>query len=279
MLRWISLSAAVATLTMTLASPMPAATLVFQNGLLPDGVTPYDGQVDNYLDNVRRNLNYGAAGLVQISNNQGNYVARGILRFDDIAPYIPAGEVVSSATLELKSFNTPAMVVDTDVQLYAINTGNAGWVEGTSNGGPVEDGTSVWESKAVDAAFVSPTLWVGGPGLGNPGDGYGLTPLDTPTALVSQSVTTLTYSLPASLVQSWIDNPSSNAGLLLRVPDEANDAAGNGQEFFTTIHSAENTNTGARPILRIETVPEPGSLTLLGIGMGLLAWRSRPHAS
>ena len=68
----------------------------------------------------------------------------------------------------------------------------------------------------------------------------------------------ITWSIPASLLQQWIDNPASNNGLLMNNQIVAD-------RFDVTFHAMENVNS---PRLTFQTgaIPEPGTLSLLLVG-------------
>lgn len=80
----------------------------------------------------------------------------------------------------------------------------------------------------------------------------------------------LQFTIPAAMIQSWIDNPASNAGVLVRI------SAGAGQSRF---YSAESTASGStwRPTLDISynLVPEPATIGLVVIGAAALVVRRR----
>ncbi|YCM47075.1 DNRLRE domain-containing protein (plasmid) [Verrucomicrobiaceae bacterium 227] len=73
----------------------------------------------------------------------------------------------------------------------------------------------------------------------------------------------VTWELPATLVQQWIDDPASNNGILVRNNQTAN-------AFDLSFQSREGEN---QPKLTFETIPEPSSSLLFGIGLGLAIFR------
>lgn len=77
--------------------------------------------------------------------------------------------------------------------------------------------------------------------------------------------TAITFTIPAAMIQSWIDNPSANAGLLGR-------QTGSSSWDF---RSSQSGTTAQRPTLTFDyVVPEPASLCLLSVG-GLMLRRRR----
>jgi len=86
--------------------------------------------------------------------------------------------------------------------------------------------------------------------------------VDTTLPATSVAPREITFTIPAALIQSWIDNPGANNGLLLY------GALGRDLVFG----SAENTTPALRPTLTF--VPEPATALLLGGGLlGLLRRR------
>lgn len=66
----------------------------------------------------------------------------------------------------------------------------------------------------------------------------------------------VTWSIPGSVLQGWINNPASNNGFLIQ-----NETTTGGFDLgFTSVESSN------KPFLTFSTVPEPSSLTLLGLG-------------
>lgn len=66
----------------------------------------------------------------------------------------------------------------------------------------------------------------------------------------------VTWSIPGSVLQGWINNPASNNGFLIQ-----NETVTGGFDLrFTSVESAN------KPFLMFSTVPEPSGLVLLGLG-------------
>ena len=69
------------------------------------------------------------------------------------------------------------------------------------------------------------------------------------------------WTIPASVLQSWIDLPSTNNGLLV-----FNTALANSSDL--QFGSMETANA---PRLSFSTVPEPGTAALVGLGLCAVA--------
>ena len=111
------------------------------------------------------------------------------------------------------------------------------------------------------------TDWLGGPGLGNPGEGIGADPLD---AIVYNGEPIVYFDIPAEVINDWILDPVSNAGVMLRAADGT---ALDHRLFFYPSEAADIEN---RPLLVFNTfVPEPATLLLLAAGLLPLARRRR----
>lgn len=256
-------------LLLTAASASAATVYNFQNGTeVTSGGAIYSSEVDNYLESGTPNANHGSSAALRVGYNSSGSIYRSIMRFDNLASYVESGSTITGATLTLRNSNITAQTQDMNVEVYLISSANVGWNPGTSDG-LVETGASSWNYLRRDAVLANSTNWTGGAGLGTPGGGgYGLTLLGTLTALDGQT-NLMTLSGLESVVQGWIDNPSSNAGLLFRVVDETS-------ATYMAFGSGEMTTISFRPLLTISAVPEPttAGLLTLGIGLAFMAWRA-----
>jgi hypothetical protein len=153
------------------------------------------------------------------------------------------------------------------LEIYTISAENAGWLQGSGTGSSYEVGAAAWKSLATGTGASDTASnrveWDGGVGLGDPGDGYGTTYVATFTA-IDEVTGYYTIELPVSIVASWISDPSSNAGLLLRVSDE--ETSGNVAVMF----SSDDDTTAYHPSLSVTVIPEQSSSALLLGGAGLV---------
>ncbi len=191
---------------------------------------------------------------------------KSLLRFDLAAL---ARAQVLSATLRL-AHNTDGLgspsFSDRKTELFKISQQNAGWVEG---GFAIQSppGLATWNSKSQDI-----TQWAGSPGLNSPGTDYDLVPLGSFTSSKSDPDGTF-YEVSfsdLSFLQEWIDDPSTNAGLLLQSEQPVS-----GQGIFS-VYSSEAENVAYQPLLTIEfIIPEPSTHVLLALGILTIVGRRR----
>jgi hypothetical protein len=123
--------------------------------------------------------------------------------------------------------------------LYRVMQSNSDWREGHSESLPEFEAAS-WQFKG------SGKQWAGGQnGCSVAGVDYVARPLGHAVASKYEGQW-LEFKLPASLVQSWIDNPSKNAGLLIKT-DEKKEVLGDHVLFYSSEHES-----GKGPELLIE---------------------------
>lgn len=167
--------------------------------------------------------------------NAGNVVRRAVIAFD-VAAFLPAGAIVTGATLTLNVSKQPPGAVPPTIDLHRLE---ANWGEGTSNAGPPGGGGTA--STIGDATwihrFYNTANW------NNAGGDY------SSTVSGSQSVAGLgphSWTGPQMIadVQSWLDGPLNNFGWII-IGDEVT------TQSARRFDSRENTTMSARPQLSI----------------------------
>lgn len=246
-------------LTPALAAPAAAETVVFQDGTSNALVAGYTGTEDTTLldgSSTNRNANFGGFNALFIGNQR-----RALLRFD-LSSMAGEFESINSATLTLTASAALTGGAST-YSLYSIVDANAGWQEGDGASTAAADaGESTWNNRNAPA-----TAWAGGIGL-DPVTDYDAVAVATITPGTVAAGDTFDITLPTSLIAQWIDG--TNAGLFLRADVESSGTP------LLQIRSAEGSTVGERPELTLEyTVPEPGSMGLLGVAGAAVMLRRR----
>lgn len=196
---------------MHLRSRIAAGVLVLLAGALPviAATVEIPSSRDNTLYAEGGATSNGAGERVFAGTTKDGFVRRGLLLFD-IAGSVPAGATILSVELELYCSKAAP---GSSAQTVALHRVLADWGEAGSDGGfeegqgaPAQPGDATWTNRFFGqatpwsaqggdfAAAASATTSVGAPGL----------------------FYTWTSSQLTSDAQSWLDDPSSNFGWILR---------------------------------------------------------------
>lgn len=170
-----------------LNNPPPTTTMSFQDGVAPDPT--YSGTADTWIDLGDPNDNFGADDACEADGDE-KAVA---LRWDLSA--IPNGSTVDEVTVTLDVFNA------TNSKGYYVYSLARDWTE---------DGAT-WNEYDSSLPWQMP----GARG----GADRDATPVAKWTPL---AVGTHTFSINPSLVQSWLDDPATNHGVLIANDDNSN---------------------------------------------------------
>lgn len=241
-------------------------------GLLPalaaraDVVTVNPG-ADATLFEVSPDNSAGGAGFFNAGTTQNRTRNRALLWFD-IASALPTGAQITGVNLQLEVLRRP--VDGFEAAIFGLHRMLVPWGEGSAIpvnnpgglGAPAMPGDATWLHRL---AFSQ--TWA------EPG---GAADIDYSSLVSSASfiagVGTYQFEGTQDMVndlQSWLDQPQSNFGWMLRCQDE--------ELPFTARRFGSREDPENAPILTIEfvVVPEPGVLALaaLGLGWGWIAWR------
>jgi hypothetical protein len=193
-------------------------TKAFQNGVAPSST--YAGTRDTYISEASPTTNYGTATpLLLDGDTTGGKDAYVLLKWDVTA--IPSGSTVQSAKVKF-------YVTNASTQTYEFYALNRAWVETQAT----------WNLAATGSSWSVP----GAKGSTDRGS----TVRGTVTATATGAVTVTLNSSGVSLVQSWVNSPSSNHGFLL-----ADSANADSLQFA----SREATTASQRPRLEVTYVP------------------------
>lgn len=154
---------------------------------LQEGVAGYSGARDTWINSSAGSTNYGAAAGLEIDGSP----ASAALFYWDLSS-IPPGSVIESASLTFDVTNTSA---GQSYELYALKRP---WTESEATWEVAAAGQS-WEAPGANGGGDRGTAVLGS--VGSQQTGFNTTPL-TPAGI--------------EVVQSWVNNPSGNHGLVLQ---------------------------------------------------------------
>jgi hypothetical protein len=160
-------------------------------------------------------LSAGADQNLFSGRTQTGLLRRAVMMFD-IASNIPAGSVITNATLTLEATLVTAGTVNFSLHVLTADWGEAGSTGGGAGGGqggPADFGDATWLHTFFDTDF-----WI------VPGGDYNPTvSASTPVSSVG-SYNWNSTQLTAD-VQDWLDNPSNNYGWILIGDETTNQTA------------------------------------------------------
>lgn len=215
----------------------------------------YQGTQDNALLNggSTRAYNFGQNQYMRCGDTD-HYTSRFLVMWD-ISSLNGEGITVSSATISLYSKGVGYPAPASGIDVHAILPANADWNEGSQIAAVAASGDmcwTVWQStNGQPDGSVEGTPWAGSPGCSTPDVDYDSTPLHhfNVTGNMSSSYAGYAFEIPASLVQEWIDNPSNNAGILVKYTDDAEE--GSYVQFLASDNAPGLLTRPQRPALKI----------------------------
>jgi len=179
------------------------------NGLFPLGYTgAQDAQlVSSVPDNSDNGASVSNGVLMTVGAFPSPAQERKLLFSYDIsaiASLVSPGQQlqVNSAVLTFRTTRNNG-TTDALIELFEIDSANAGWSEPDQIGSAAADpGEVTWNNLAHPA-----TSWAGSAGLGTPGTDFNPSPLSSFTYLATGGSTQFfDVPLPTSLVQDWIED-------------------------------------------------------------------------
>ena len=186
------------------------------------------------------------AGRTGVNNN--GQIRRGTISFD-VASSVPANVTITGVTLSLFLTQAGSSASGKSVSVSALTSS---WGEGASvgisgQGGSAMTGDATWLHR-----FFNTLFW------NTPGGDFDAQPSATTT--IGFAFQRYSWSSPGLIddVQSWVANPASNFGWIIRGDETATNTA-------LRFSSRETTTAANRPELSINylVVPEPSSAALL----------------
>ena len=184
-------------------------------------------------------LSSGAGNAVFLGRTSRGSLRRALLQFDVSA--IPAGSTVTSAELRVYVNREKLFGEDASVHRVTGSWGEGGSIGGThensgGQGAPAEPGEVTWLHRGFDAV-----RWT------TPGGDFVQTASAT-VFLQGRGAHSWSSEELAADVQTWLDDPSANAGWVLIGNEEADQTA-------KRIASREDKDPERRPMLVVEFLP------------------------
>jgi hypothetical protein len=192
-----------------------AVTKSFQDGVAP--TSSYAGTRDTKIRSGSPTTNYGSSTVLEADGSPDDGV---LIKWDLSA--IPAGSVVSSASITLTVTNATS-------HTYEIYSLKRNWVE----------------SQATWRSYASGLAWQVAGAQGS--NDRGTTVLGSVTASATGAKTVSLNASGVAAVQSWVNTPSSNYGIVIQ--DYA--GASDGVDFY----SSEDGTAARRPRLTVTYTP------------------------
>lgn len=189
------------------------------------------------IEDAGGSLGNGASDHIFVgrtAQGAGQSIRRGLLAFD-IASSVPAGAVITGASLQLNMSMTIAGPAD-----VSLHTVNAGWGEGGARGARGQGGGA--PAQPNDATWLHGTF--NNQNWAMPGGDFSAATLAS-TSVGGNGSYVWSSAQMAADVQRWLDTPAQNFGWLLR----GDESAGTTAKRFD---AKENPNAATRPQLTID---------------------------
>jgi len=244
-------------------SSLHAVVIEYRHGTDNAFVTNYAG-VDQAFLLVNTNPasfgNYNTGGFGTFIVGRSN-ARQGIVAFDLTSMQ---GQFSSIESAQLTFYRTGLDTnLDFTISMYQIFGTNVGWNQGTGAGGAVgPNNTVTYLNQNYSSVGSENVPWEDSSGdpVANFSSAYNASLLDSVT--YTTTTDSITFDIPVALVQSWINNPGTNAGLAF-IP------SGAGATNATVANLGNSFAAEAfRPLLAITytAIPEPGVVGSLLLG-------------
>ena len=165
--------------------------------------------------------------------------------------YYNGGYASPVVKFDLTSCAGMTVTADASLSLYLQSHNPSSFVPGSSQLLTLKSVSQPWDEATATWNQFSSHF--------NSNPSYDGVRLSSTRVLTSQEGTYVSWIIPASVIQGWINNPASNNGLLLD-PEFRSSNQGNMDFFFSSREGS------MAPQLSLSAVPEPASLSLLALG-------------
>jgi len=190
---------------------------------------------DTYLNQGAAGLNYGVSPRIGVGTLDAT--ARAVFEYD--LSMIPAGADIKSAVFELYMFDHERIMIGINFIDVAVHRMTRSWNEGIKDGADCESGATWNMYNCVNA-------WIDTGGDFNSNQ-------ETKTIVLYSAINQWHQWDVKNLIQQWVDNPSSNFGMMLKDQKEGN---GNMMTVFLGyFYSDEYSDAGFRPKLTVTYTP------------------------
>lgn len=206
---------------------------------------------DGFLANGSGEFNF----IGRTGSRGGGSPRRGLMEFD--LSSIPAGSIITSATLTMHVnwFRGGGL----NISLFPLTNS---WREGPANAGGGEFGGGGGGSASEPGDVTWIHRWVGGPLWNAPGGDFSSTAAAT-TNVSGVGFYNWSGDGMVANVQSWLDNPSSNFGWMMKAPETS---VGNAKRF----DARESSVAEFRPKMVVTyTIPTPGAAAMVVSGLAM----------
>jgi len=188
--------------------------------------------------------NFGATELwLALNYSQSTYYSSWLYKFD---LSLASGKTVTGATLTLTAMYGGAKNYARAIAFYGISSANGDWVEGTKDAQIAGSGEPCWDAKEADGSGGVTTAWAGSAGCATSGTDYSATSIGGVADVDYNNSDYTAYdavfnSTGIALVQSWIDSPQTNYGIVC--PNRSN--------WYPPIYGREVSNDLYKPTLTL----------------------------
>jgi hypothetical protein len=182
----------------------------------------YMGSIDSYISSGSQNFNYGSSTGAPVGPAGILGINRMLIKFD-LSNDLPSNAVITKASLELYCYFTGSGNSNT-ITAYRVTQS---WLEGSANG--IAAAGAAWSTDGVNP-------WTGG--------SFDIAAGPPVFCSAADEGTYVVFPVNPGIIQSWVDDPSQNNGLLLKGDNEDT-------SVYDSIAFYTKENVAFAPVLKI----------------------------